>query len=968
MKKYHLLLSLLFLLLQTATAQNPFITNYTIADGLVSNNVYCSCQDKNGFVWFGTDAGVVRFDGSNFVNYTEDDGLSGDIVVRIQEDFSGRLWFFNRNGSTNYYYKNKIYNKDNAPFLDELTTNFFLFGFFQDKDSTLYFYNFLSEVFAVKNNTLIDYIYYEFNNKEDIGLLYFNKSADNKFLLRTALGEYKFNKIDDNIKLHKQTFRSLRVFKKSANENYVLDRTGNIHLLHDSNILRKEILQSKTLLVNSIVEDKDGFLWVSTFDKGIYCYSGDSIILHLDIKTAQNLIFDNENNIWAVSNIDGIYKINRDILKYKFVGKNKFDNEGITDLAKSNQEGVWATNGKSLFYILNNKVFNRKIMIEGDILSNITQLRNNTIILSGSGVKIHAIENVIVKKNNIDFDSYKLLNYRVKKIAIDTSESLMHSYVNDLLIAINLKDLSDVSIIKFKRGRIYNIFNDNRNKLIVNTAKNYTVTDTIFPEPLYQQFNGQIIVSHLIMDNENELFNISKNRLYLLNNNKFLDLTSQFKSQIDYTIKDMIYDGSTLFFFTNRTVYFISNPLKILAGKPLELNRLNIEFNNINDLYCQDSTLYVASDDGLTFIPIEECVNAQVLPTKPYFYKISIDDENYDLSLRSVEFKNQKRLSIEFSSLNYSSIPSNYSYILEGVDKDWINGNETRVVYLNLAPGNYTFKLKSRKNREDYSEIIELPIIVRPTIYQRTITKILFVLIFFFLIFLIIRYRYRRKTKQKETEHLLTTLENKALQSMMNPHFIFNALGSIQGFLLQNKSVEAGTYLSQFARLIRQNMNSLKSNYICIDDEIERLRNYVELEKLRMNNKFNYQIEVDDKIDSYDVCIPSMIIQPFVENAIWHGIASIESDGLVKITFKFIDEKSIEVLVEDNGIGIEDTKTFSESGHGLNMGVTLTKKRLKLIGEQQGVNSEIITKNITPGADHAGTQIKIIVPIVDGNT
>jgi len=304
--------------------------------------------------------------------------------------------------------------------------------------------------------------------------------------------------------------------------------------------------------------------------------------------------------------------------------------------------------------------------------------------------------------------------------------------------------------------------------------------------------------------------------------------------------------------------------------------------------------------------------------------------------------------------------------MLEGVDKNWINGNEKRVVYLNLEPGNYTFKLKSRTNRARYSNIIELPIIVKPTIIQRTITKVIIILLILLIISLIVRYRYQRKIKQKETEHLLTTLENKALQSMMNPHFIFNALGSIQGYLLQNRSIEAGTYLSQFARLIRQNMNSLKSNFICIDDEVDRLRNYIELEKLRMNDKFKYQIEVDDQIDSYEICIPSMVIQPFVENAIWHGISSIDGDGIIKIIFNYIDEKSLEVLVEDNGIGIKDTETFSESRKGLNMGVALTKKRLKLIGERLGVKSEISSKNLTPGTIHAGTQIRIIVPIVDG--
>ena len=711
-------------------------------------------------------------------------------------------------------------------------------------------------------------------------------------------------------------------------------------------------------------------MWISTFDKGVYCYKHDSIVKHFDIPKAQNLILDEENNIWIVSNVDGIFKINRDILKYKFIGKHEFNGKGITDLAASNQGGIWATNGRSLYYIINNRIFPGSITVGGSIIDNIYHLKNNTIVLSGTNTNMYFISDVNVKMKNktIDYNLLGGLNFRVKKLAVDLTENLLYSFITDKLFRTEIGNSYKTTTLNFDRGRINNVFFNSENKLIINAPINYSYTDSVIMESLYQPFNGQIISSHLILDNENELLNIRRNKLYLLNNKKSYDLTSQFKSQIDFRIKDMIYDGTTLFFFTIKTVYFISNPLKILSGEPIELNRLNIEFNNINDLYCQDSTLYIATDDGITFIPVDECINAEVQPTKPYFYKISLDDEEYDLSSGSVEFKNQKRLSIEFSSLNYSSIPSNYSYMLEGVDESWITGNETRVVYLNVAPGSYVFKLKSRKNRENYSEVIELPVIVHPTIFQRTITKVFLILSLLFVIYLLVRVRYRRKIKQKETEHLLTTLENKALQSMMNPHFIFNALGSIQGFLLRNKSVEAGTYLSQFARLIRQNMNSLKSNYICIDDEIERLRNYIELEKLRLNNKFTYQIEVDDKIDSYDICIPSMIVQPFIENAIWHGISSIDGDGLIKVIFKFFNEKSIEVLVEDNGIGIKDTETFSESGKGLNMGVALTKKRLKLIGEQQSVNSEITTKNLNPGSAQPGTQIRIIVPIVDGIT
>ena len=954
-------------MLLSTVAQNPFITNYTIADGLPSNNIYCSYQDKNGFMWFGTSVGVVRFDGSNFVSYTREDGLNGDIVLRMKEDFKGRLWFFNRNGTINFFYENTIFNEKNAPFLNELKTNVFIHDFFQDKDSTLYFYNSVSEVFVVKQNEFIDYRDFSLNNSKDIGLYNFNKSEDNKFLLWTAPGIYEIEEIDDELKLHKNPFRSQNVCQKNENESYVLDQFGYLHLFRDLKIFKKNILKSETQLIQSIIEDEDGFMWISTFDKGVYCYKQDSIVLHLDISKAQNLILDKENNIWIVSNVDGIYKINRDILKYKFLGKNEFNGKGITDLAASIQDGVWATNGESLYYILNNKKFESSINIDGNIINNIYQFKNSTIVLSGINTKMYIISDVDVNTKNktINYTIVGGFKFRINKLAVNLTENLIYSFIVDKLFRTEIENSYVTTILNLDRGRINNIFFNSENKLIINIAKNYILTDSIKLAPLYQPFNEQIILSHLIIDNENEIINVSRNKLYLLNNKKYYDLTSQFIPQIDFRIKDMIYEGSTLFFFTNRTVYFISNPLKILSNEPIELDRLNIEFNNINDLYFQDNTLYVASDDGITFIPLDECINAEVQPTKPYFYKISLNEEEYDLSSGSVEFKNRKRLSIEFSSLNYSSIPSNYSYMLEGVDESWIIGNEKRVVYLNLSPGNYTFKLKSRKNREEYGKVIEMPIIVHPTIIQRPITQLLLFILLLFIILLIVRYRYNRKIKQRDTEHLLITLENKALQSMMNPHFIFNALGSIQGFLLQNRSTEAGTYLSQFARLIRQNMNSLKTSFICVDDEVERLRNYIELEKLRMNDKFNYQIEVEDQLDSYDICIPSMIVQPFVENAIWHGISSIEGDGFIKIIFSCVDDKSIEVLVEDNGIGIKDTETFSKSGQGLNMGVALTKKRLKLIGERQGVNSEITTKNIFPGATQAGTQVKIIVPIVD---
>ena len=490
------------------------------------------------------------------------------------------------------------------------------------------------------------------------------------------------------------------------------------------------------------------------------------------------------------------------------------------------------------------------------------------------------------------------------------------------------------------------------------------VNDNLHFDTPLQPFNGKTITSHQTINESYEIYNIIGNQLILRDDQNVYDLTKEFRPQIDYRIKGTEFQSDILFFYTTKTVYFIENPLKIVNNEQLELNRLNIEFNNINDIICHNNRLYIASDEGLVSIPVADCVNAKVEVPKPYFYNVSVDETSFDFRSEKISFTSKARLSIDFASINYSSYPSNYSYMLEGIDQDWITGNNTQVTYLNLSPGNYVFKLRAKKGAEEYSVAAELPIFVQPTFFQRIITKLFILLIFIGFVFLAVRSFYKRKIRLKEIDNMIITLEHRALQSMMNPHFIFNALGSIQRYLLLNKAEEAGTYLSQFARLIRQNMNSLKSNSITIDDELERLRNYIELEQFRMNHKFDFMIETDEEIDSDDIAIPSMIVQPFVENAIWHGVSPLPEKGKIWIKIHSVDEKSIEILVEDNGIGIKESAPYSKSEQNLNMGVSLTKKRLHLIGDKYNIKSEIITEELNPGEKYPGTRIKMIVPII----
>jgi len=964
------LVILLFFFLQISNSfcQNPFVTNYSVTDGLPTSKIYCVEKDSRGFMWFGTDKGVVRYDGRNFVTISEEDGLSYNMVIRIKEDMEGRLWFMNLDGSVNFYYKNKVHNEDTDPFLRDVRTTFMYHDFLQTSDSTIYFYNQKSDVKVVKNLKYIDYINLNEVYKGRIDNLFMNETPDKHIYSWSPLVNYETEDLKQLVERHELQMPQTRVFPKNQHEVFSVDEEGNISLFRDCKLVDKSFLNVGSRFVNAIATDDDGFTWVSIFNKGVYCYRGREQILYLEIEAPSNFVLDKENNIWTSSN-KGIYKISRDIVRYSFWGTDNFDGKGIVAFSSSTPKGVWATNGERIYFMKDKEIYRSEKLFDESELTTLHNLTNNILLAHGRMTLLFTYRGPTFneQEKKIEFDDTSSSNFRIKKSVINKTEKYFYSFDNDHIIALNLENNDSSTHWGFNAGKINNTFVNNDNQLVVNAATNFLVTEDgkFILKNNYSQFNGKFITSHSILDPENEIFNLIGNDMYLQHGEKFYNVLGDSRNQVDFRIRGMAYHDSTLFFFTEKTIYFINDLLKVIDGVKIQLNRLNNEFHNINDIFLKDDKLFVGSDDGLTIIPVNECVNTRYQSTKPYFAKVSLDDKEVDISSGIVSYKNKNRLNIEFSSFNFSSIPSNYAYMLEGVNDDWRNGTETQVVYMNLDPGNYTFKLKSRKNMEEYSDVIELPIKVVPTLWQRLITKILAAMLLLLIGFLIVREYYHQQIRAREKDYQLATIEHRALQSMMNPHFIFNSLGSIQKFLLENKPEEAGSYLSQFARLIRQTMNSIKSNSVLLDEEVERLRNYIELEQFRMDHKFDYTIELDERLERDDYNIPSMIIQPFVENAIWHGISSLSGKGIIKVIFQYVSEKSIRILVEDNGIGFAKTRAYSQSKNSLNISSSLTTKRVKLLGDKYNIQAGITEEELYPGEENPGARIILILPILD---
>jgi tetratricopeptide (TPR) repeat protein len=228
------------------------------------------------------------------------------------------------------------------------------------------------------------------------------------------------------------------------------------------------------------------------------------------------------------------------------------------------------------------------------------------------------------------------------------------------------------------------------------------------------------------------------------------------------------------------------------------------------------------------------------------------------------------------------------------------------------------------------------------------------------------QFRLSAKKRISEMNHRIAEITQANLRQQMNPHFIFNTLNSIQYYMYQHDKVATNTYLTKFSSLIRKILENSQHTSIPIRDEMEALQLYLELEKLRFKEKFTYEIEVDDEIDTLQYKIPTMLIQPYVENAICHGIVNKEDPGYVKIVLS-LGTNYISCLIEDNGIGREAASEIRKSrGYNHNsLGTRITESRLDLVNSLYGTSLKVICTDLKDETGNAtGTRVEIHIPLM----
>ncbi|WP_069659408.1 ligand-binding sensor domain-containing protein [Arcticibacter eurypsychrophilus] len=964
----YLLLSLLFLSSITVFAETLNFKNYTVKDGLANSNVYSIFQDRKGFIWIATEGGVNRFDGERFELFTMDNGLSDNEVLEIHQDSKGKIWFLTLNGKLSYYWNGKFYNASNDPVLEKTAGQGSYTSFFEDSTHRLWFSTNRNNILSIDPGNKVSF----FSSP--------THSFVNAFLFETlqhqvaALSEhflffYKNNKfIKTPLRDYPLSSKSI-THEKTTNEVYFLSATLLLKLRGKEAIPLAKIKGLKGLDVGSFLLDKKE-MWIGTMGKGLYHYkSFDKQPEHyLNNYTVSHILRDKQGNTWFSTIGNGIFMLpyHSNFIRH-FTEADGLAANAINQVYKINDKLILGYNDGNVDLIQQSKI--KKFVLHSDHLYNPVQ---DFFFEKKSGSFWYGSENSLIEiQKNGEYQHYlndpKWVSYALKSFSVSNSNKIAVALASGVYILNkNLKKGSSyppTNLLKSTNfpNRAYCVFYDSSNGLWFSNLQGLHYYKFGKLEALYKKYP---LLNQRITDVAEIPGNMIVCSTYgfgvlVLKNFKLIHVITVKNGLSSNICKNLFVEGQAAWVVTGKgisKIKFNSSGYSI-ANYNSENGLLS---NEINDLYVDHDTAYVASNSGLTIFKETERAKQLSLPNV-IIRSIEVNKDQITLKeAKDLNYK-QNNITVNFISLDYTH-PREviYSYRLDK-SSPWTETIEKTIEFSALEPGQYCLELRARSMNSAWTLPTQLVIYISGPYYKSWWFIVAILLMVTLTLFFLIRYYYRVK-QNKEKEELLVkshiiSLEQQALQAMMNPHFIFNVMNSIQYFINTKDNTMANQLLTGFARLIRKNLDICTKSYISVEEELSYLKLYLSLEKLRFGEKMSYSIQMNTDIDLQETYIPSMLLQPYVENAIWHGLMPMDNPGEIIVTLTN-NKQELLLIIQDNGVGIDNSINSKSSDH-VSRGMKLTQQRISLLNKFNQDSISISVAQIASG----GTLVRVKIPL-----
>lgn len=942
-------------------SQNFYSKQFNYLNGLPTMRIYNLFCADDGFIWIGSEIGLIRYDGVSFEVFSTEDGLPDTEVTQVFGDKQNRIWGITFNGKIFYLKDHKVYNETNSELLDELNNKYKIANYLITVSSELYLY---SPFDLVKiENEKINPIPFKYQGECNISSRLYEIENKIYFVILCGKDRISFNIERDVAKVNNDNIElPLQYSISNSNVNSYYITSNGIVSNKLSTLNTPEKFNPVVSEITNLFVDSNNNLWYFDLNKGIQ-YIHDEIITTLLPNFKVNSIGqDFEGNFWISTISNGVFVLSADFYnKQRILSESESELLPINSIYIDSLSNIWAGNSFANITIIDKQ--NNKNNF--DLLNINKYARIIDFEVAGNSLLVATDEGV--------FDiSIKELQLTTTRVGGRTVKSLSVLNENEFAAAYSY----GVSIFKRKNNiwvekqifakRSFSVQYNNNALWFSSESGIFTFQDTLI-KIMVPELDGKRVVDLVFYEKEHLLL-ISTDGygIYAIDDS-------------DYSIKWQADSKNGLTTNLMRQMQLIGDTLWV--NSPVGLNRLTIRndgfqklaplttsnglpSDDIRDFYIQGNTLAIAGDFGV--IKWNNFIQQYNLPAPKFHITNIISDKGLFSKGEKIvsEYKNGF-IRIQYSAIQYAS---NVPLIEYSIDEgNWQKAGLSMLDLNDMGPGNHNLQFRLLHNGIQQVDANVLSIFIDAPFYLQKWFIPALIGIIALLISSAIIYRLN-ETKKKAVVQLklsedLAFAEQQALQSMMNPHFIFNAVNSVQQYIIRNDKKEANKYLTQFARLIRLNLETSKSKYITLEEEIERLSLYLQFEKVRFGDKLEYSITLSPELESDKIYIPSMIIQPFVENAIWHGLIPKSENGHVFIN---IEKKGTNLIIKvvDNGVGYDISEQENSKSIKTSMGTIITKRRLELLEKQTGKTHFFELKPTDPTSKSAkGVTIIITIPL-----
>jgi ligand-binding sensor domain-containing protein len=968
--------------------QTPSYYHYTTTDGLASSTVFNIIQDRTGYIWFGTLNGISKFDGKHFTTFTTNQGLNSNTITSLAEGDRGELYIANYEKGINVFRNGKIENYCSEIDGKNFAASFLLIVPSGKYENKLYAYRSLGEVNVIDEKIPFGFTNYVIN-PVNANMYKLEELPSGAIIALTTTGLYNFNN-GALSQLHIKGFPDSFIYCYTAGPrgSYFIGTKGIIYQIKDNVVIKSYKIESLTGKneVVSIFRDKNNNIWFSIMNRGFFLIpaGSDKIVdigkkLDLQNTLVNNYFEDNEGNIWISTFGKGVYCLNNLHLR-SYNENDGLSNNNIYSIVKERSGSLLIGTFNGINIWENGKFTQIKSSSNKSLSDYIHCIKiiNNKIFVCAS---VGGHDNIKTNYKNLNFTMFDQPSFCKSSNGL----YLFGTWTNSILIQKELTTRTHATLQYFifgdsaKNNRINDVFEDIHKNIWIGSnlglCKLSVIPDktgltcwkkSFFPtDPV---LNSKIV--SIMQDNENNLWFAGDKGIanYNLKN----------ESVISYTnILEYDLSSSTSIISDSKKRIWIGNMkgLYLFDGKSIKhLNKLTgLPSDEVYSLFFDkgNNFLYIGTNNGISLLDIN--LFDKYLPVSPgvKIIKIKAGDSVYTSYNNLVFEPKQHSVYIDFRAISFSSPGSiKYRYNLNG---DWKETDDDFLDFISLEYGKYNLQIMAKSQNTEWSKPFILSFRVKPRFVETFWFELLIIISLVSISVIILTWRLKFNNKKIREELELTErineLKHHALSSMMNPHFIFNSLNSVQYLINCQRNEEANDYIAIMSKLIRKNLDTAGNAFIILSEEISRLKLYLDLEKLRFQDNFSYEIITGPDLNPDSIMIPNMIIQPFVENSLWHGIINSGNKGLLTVSFTFAEvdiestiSSSLIIKVTDNGIGILEGRKNKKEDH-ISKGIQIIEERLKLLSSKMQLPQPIMFEDLSHRDNNShGTEIIISLP------